>query len=241
MGAILDQRQAGVGTDRHKSVHVADMSAHMAEQQGLRSGRPGPEIVEIEGQVLGRADKDRHRADGSDGARHRGEREGIGQHRITRSDADGAQRAAERIAARGHRQAVARAGEGGEFLLEQGHFGDLAGGGVVAVQPAMPEHPRAASIPASGIGSCWVKLPVKRSISMIPLSRRQIVAAARSGSAEMIQQRLGAEPRHACPSGPKVTSATGTPAAAAVSRSVSVSPTSIERDDLPPARTTASR
>lgn len=43
------------------------------------------------------------------------------------------------------------------------------------------------------------------------------------------------------PSGPKVTSTTGTPAATPVFASVSVSPTSIDRLTTPPAPSTAAR
>lgn len=55
----------------------------------------------------------------------------------------------------------------------------------------------------------------------------------------MVQQGIRVKACDVAPLGPKVTSATGTPAARAVRRSVSVSPTSMERATAPPARSTA--
>ncbi len=139
MGAILDHRQARGVADRHQPVHVADMAAHVAEQERLRARRLGGKVVHVDGQRLGRLEEDRLGPHRRDGARNGGEREGVGQHPVARPDAKRPQGAAERVAARGHRKAVFRAGEGGEFLLQERGFRDLALGGVVAVEPSVPQ------------------------------------------------------------------------------------------------------
>jgi hypothetical protein len=57
----------------------------------------------------------------------------------------------------------------------------------------------------------------------------------------MVQQGLGRQIGHRAPQGPKVTRTQGTPAAAAVLRSVTVSPTRSDRASVPPLRSTAAR
>ena len=77
---------------------------------------------------------------GSNRPRNRCQGEGIGQNGFAGFEVKCAQRAAKRIAARGHGEAVSRTGQGGEFFLQQGGFGHFACGGVIAVQAAVAQN-----------------------------------------------------------------------------------------------------
>ena len=143
MGAILDHRDASVITNLHQPVHVADMAAHMAQEKGLRARlrRLGRQIVQIDGQRLGRLHEHRLRMHARDRAGHRGQREPVRQDLVARPHADRPQGTAHRIAARGHGQRIFRPRERGEFFLQGADLADLALGQVVAMQPAMGQHP----------------------------------------------------------------------------------------------------
>jgi hypothetical protein len=140
--AILDHPDTQSVADLHQPVHVADMPPHVAEQQHPRPARPGlpGEVVDVDGQRLGRLDEDRLGADAGDRARHRGEREAVRQHLVTMTDADGAQGAGHGVTAGGDGEAVFRAGIGRELLLQARDLPDLVPDEVVAVQAARAHH-----------------------------------------------------------------------------------------------------
>ena len=142
MGAILDDGQAQTVAQGNQRLHVADMPAHVRQQQKPRAGVAclGGQIGKVDHQTFGDLDENRFAARRRDRPRHRRQGEGIGQHRLSGRHPAGAQGAAHRIAARGDGQTVTRPGEGGELLLQRRGLAGLARRGVVAVQPTVAHH-----------------------------------------------------------------------------------------------------
>jgi hypothetical protein len=114
------------------------VAAHVGEHQEARAAflRLQPQIVDADVVVRIDLDQQRHAAGVVDRARHRGQGVGVGEHRLAGTQARGAQRDVEGIAAGGAGQAVLGALIGGEFRFEGGRLGDLAGGHVVAMEAA---------------------------------------------------------------------------------------------------------
>ena len=169
MGAILDDLDPQAITQRHQRLHIDQVPAHVAQHQEAAARGLLLQVRKVDHQVFRHLDEDRNPARRRDGARHRGKGEGIGQDPLPRRHPEGPERAAQGIAARGHGQGIFRPGQGGEFLLQQGgprqpllrprYSGATAHGA---------EPPGPASIPSSGIGSCWVNLPRKTSSPVMP-------------------------------------------------------------------------
>ena len=136
MRAILDHRDPGGIADLHQPLHVAQMTAHVRDQQ-----HPGPagldlrgKVLQIEPQVLVDFHQHRPGAQGGDGAGHGRQGEGIGQHRIARLDPHRAQGDLQGLPARCHGQAIGAALPIAIRRFKRGDGADLAGQQVVAVQ-----------------------------------------------------------------------------------------------------------
>ena len=65
MGAILDHGDAKAIADRHQRRHVADMPAHVGQQQDTRATIPRHhgQMVQIDGQIIRHFDKHRDSPD----------------------------------------------------------------------------------------------------------------------------------------------------------------------------------
>ena len=137
VGAILDHGHTGGVAHRHEAVHVANMPAHMAEQQDARPVQLGLQIVKVDGQRIRHADEYGRCADGGNGPRNGREGERIAEHRVAMADADRAQGRGHGVAARCDGKAVLCTDAGGKFLFQQCDLGQFAGRSVVAVQPTM--------------------------------------------------------------------------------------------------------
>ena len=142
MRAILNDQHTQPRTQRNQSLHIAQMPAHMAQHQHLSARRPRLrlQIAKIQNQLIRHLDKHRTRPHARYRPRHRGQRKGIGQHRLACLHTHRPQRTAQRIATRGHRKAILRPHQAGELLLQQSRLRDLARRGIIAVQPPMPQH-----------------------------------------------------------------------------------------------------
>jgi hypothetical protein len=163
MRAILDDRHTQIGTKRHKRLHIAQMPAHMRQHQQPRAGclGLGRQIIEIQRQIFRHLDKHRLTAHACNRAGNGCQREGIGQHRLPCRNPHRTQGTAQSIAARGHRKAILRPRQRGEFLLQQGSFRNLAFSRVIAVQPPMPQHRNRRFDPVLGNGFLLGKKPRK--------------------------------------------------------------------------------
>ena len=86
MGAVLDQCDALLGTDLAQSLHVADMAAHVRQQQdfGAAAARLARQIGQVDGVVVAHIDQHRPCPGMGQRTRHRRQRETVGQHRVTR-------------------------------------------------------------------------------------------------------------------------------------------------------------
>ena len=82
MGAILDHGDPMRITQGHQRVHIANMPAHMGQQQNRRLIYFGRQIIKIDHQILGHLDIDRAGPNGGNRAGHRRKGKGVGQNRI---------------------------------------------------------------------------------------------------------------------------------------------------------------
>ena len=71
VGAILDHNHSGCIANRHKTIHIRDVTAHMAEQKNTRPIRLGLKILKIDREAFGNANKDGHSPHRCDGAWNR--------------------------------------------------------------------------------------------------------------------------------------------------------------------------
>ena len=86
VGAVLDQCDALLGTDLAQALHVADMAAHVRQQQGFgaAAARLARQVVQVNGVVVTHVHQHRPCPGMGQRTRHRRQRETVGQHRVTR-------------------------------------------------------------------------------------------------------------------------------------------------------------
>ena len=84
VGAVLDQLDAVPAADGAQLFHVADVTAHVRQQQGPSAAgrRFALQVAEVDGVVVAHVHQHRPGTGVGDCARHRGQREAVGQHGI---------------------------------------------------------------------------------------------------------------------------------------------------------------
>mmetsp|Transcript_23086 Transcript_23086/g.60765 ORF Transcript_23086/g.60765 Transcript_23086/m.60765 type:complete len:606 (+) Transcript_23086:257-2074(+) len=126
--AVLHHLQVELLRDLVHSLHVGELAAHVCEHQVLGVGRDAlAHVVRVDHVRLRALDVLGHGAGVVDRRGHGGEREGVGEHRLTRLHAEALQGNEERRAARVEADAVLEAGVLGEGGLGQRDLGEHAG------------------------------------------------------------------------------------------------------------------
>ena len=152
VGAVLHQHQAeGVG-DLAEGIHVGHVSAHVRQQQdpGTGSLGGGRQVVQVDPVVRGGANEHRCATGVDHRPGHRGQGEGVHQHRLTGFDADGHQRRGQRRPATVEGHAVPATHQVGELGFEAGHVG-FPGTGLAVAEQATRRH-QLVGPPDPGVG-----------------------------------------------------------------------------------------
>ena len=132
---VFDQLHFVASTQHHQPLHVADMAAHMRQQQRARTAGHDLafKVSQVDQVVVGHVHQHRLGLRMRDGAGHGGQRKAVGQHPVAGLHTGGLECDEHRRATGVHRHAVARADLLRKGLFQQRDLARLAAGLAIAV------------------------------------------------------------------------------------------------------------